>query len=414
VRELVRPVVVAVLSMLLIACGQAGSSAAPTGVPSPTASGTGTIDHATGATDILLRFDQAGGFVPVGFFASYVPIYTLYGDGTVIFRDPAADPLPEVSGVQPNRPLRTAHLTEEQIQATLRMAISEGGLGDARLDYPNDRVADASTATFILNAGGLSKKVSVYALGIEPPDSRDAPARAAFAKLANRLVDFDQGGTIPTSEYVPAGYRGYLLERAGGDPAKAWPWPDIEPADFVVPADPNTGRLRAKALTVAQAEALGITSYQGGFQGLALAFPADDSPYSFTLRPLLPDDDDAAAAPTPRPVPTPSAVPPAGVIYVPISSATLGDSGRRLDLTFVGSKVFAADDPCSLEYSATTRIVDGVLEIGVFALNRQNQQPVACDLIGYRRDLTVDLSAPFTGTSWRDLADPGSRPIPLS
>ena len=318
--------------MLLIACGQAGSSAAPTGLPSPTASGTGTIDHATGATDILLRFDQAGGFVPIGFFASHVPIYTLYGDGTVIFRDPAADPLPEVSGVRPNRPLRTARLTEEQIQATLRMAITDGGLGNARLDYPNDRVADASTATFILNAGGLSKKVSVYALGIEPPDSRDAPARAAFAKLASRLADFDQGGTIPTSEYVPAGYRGYLLEGVGGNVTKPWPWPDIKPADFVAPTDPTGFRLPAKALTVAQAEALGVKSYQGGFQGLGLAFPGDENPYSFTLRPLLPDDVDATAVPTPSTVATPSATPTPSRPRVPShppTSSTSRSAARR-------------------------------------------------------------------------------------
>ncbi len=394
------------LSVLVIACAQPAPSGAPTGRPSPSATSFGPIDHATGATDILLRYDQGGGFVPAEFFASHVPIFTLYGDGTVVFRDPAADALPAVNGVRPNRPLRMARLTEAQIQATLLQAITEGGLGIARLDYQNDRVADASTATFILNAGGISKKVSVYALGIETPDGRDAPARAAFGKLADHLVHFEQGGTIRTVEYVPAGYRGYLLERAGGNAAKPWPWPDIEPSDFVLPADPDTGRLRAKALTVAQAEALGITPYLGGFQGLELTFTGEDDPYSFTLRPLLPDE---VAAPEPAS----SEGPPAGAIFIPISSATLGEGGRRLSLTFVGGRPFAAGDPCSTEYSATTRVVKGVLEIGVFQSASPPRAPVACDLIGHERHLEVDLDVPFAGLTWRDRADPDRGPIPL-
>ena len=101
------------------------------------------------------------------FTASQAPIFTLYGDGTVIFRNPAQDPLEPVANVYPNHPYRIAKLSEEQIQALLTSAIGEGGLGAARANYENNMVADASTAIFTLSAGGMTKTVSIYALGIE-------------------------------------------------------------------------------------------------------------------------------------------------------------------------------------------------------------------------------------------------------
>ena len=191
------------------ACGRAGgppaASGSPAGTPTATPSPTldsGHVDHATGAADVILRYDQAGGFVPPSFFVSQAPIFTLYGDGTAIFRDPMADPPPAVGGAMPNRPFRTARLTEDRIQETLTMAIGVGGLGTARLDYPNDMIADASTALFTIRAGGLDKTVSVYALGLDIPGVPDAGARAAFNLLTQRLSDFDRGGTILTDEYA--------------------------------------------------------------------------------------------------------------------------------------------------------------------------------------------------------------------
>ncbi len=240
---------------------------------------------------MILRYDQVGGFVPPSFFASQAPIFTLYGDGTVIFRNPMADPPPAVGGAMPNRPFRTARLTEDQIQETLIMAIGVGGLGTARLDYPNDMIADASTALFTIRAGGLDKTVSVYALGLDVPGVPDAGARAAFNLLAQRLSDFDRGGTIPTDEYAPERYRGILLEGFPGEiPPKAWPWADLKPADFVAPADPNALSFPTHTLTPAQVEALGIQPFKGGMQNVSIASPDKRVLYSLAVRPLLPDD----------------------------------------------------------------------------------------------------------------------------
>ncbi len=224
------------------------------------------------------------------FLATKTPIFTLYGDGTIIFRNPAAEMPPAVGPVQPFAPLRTARLTEEQVQALLEMALGEGGLGAARLDYPSNQVADAPTSIFTVNAGGLKKRVSVYALGIDAPGMPDAIARAAFGRLAERLSDFDRGGSFPTDVYSPERYRGILSDGAVGDPGvKPWPWKDVAPSDFAPPADPNAFQQATRVLTAAQVGALAITPSQGGFQGLTLAGP-DKKLYSFSLRPLLPDE----------------------------------------------------------------------------------------------------------------------------
>ena len=284
--------------VLVAACSAAAPlaspppSAAPTSAsPSATPGAFGAIEHATGATDVILRYDQGGGFVMPGFLASQAPIFTLYGDGTVIFRNPAKEGPPPVGNVFRFNQFRTAKLSEEQIQAALEAAIGEGQLGIARPNYESAQVSDASTAIFTVNAGGLKKAVSVYALGIDVPNMADAIPRKAFLALSERLADFDQGGTITTEPYVPDHYRGVLMDGFGGDPdAKKWPWTDLTPKDFVLPADPNAIQFPAHTLTAAQVAALGIEDTEGGFQGMTLTGP-DGKQYSFSLRPMLPDDE---------------------------------------------------------------------------------------------------------------------------
>lgn len=235
--------------------------------------------------------EDGGGFVMAGFRAAEAPIFTLYGDGTIIFRNPTLDPLPSIGAVMPLHPYRTAKLTEAQIQDRLAYALGEGGLGIARPDYPNNQISDASTTVFTLNAGGLTKTVSIYALGLELDGMADGPARAAFARLAERLRTIDANGAIATTEFVPERYRGALFEGQLGVPdARPWPWTTILPSDFVVDADPNGLQMPVRILTAAAVEALGIDPFEGGFLGATLIGPGDGRVYSFSLRPLLPGE----------------------------------------------------------------------------------------------------------------------------
>ena len=68
--------------------------------------------------------------------------------------------------------------------------------------------------------------------------------------------------------------------------AKAWPWADLRPTDFI-----DNGRLEGAAVVSdTQARLLGGDGYQGGLMGFALAGPGDGRRYALQLRPLLPDE----------------------------------------------------------------------------------------------------------------------------
>jgi len=293
VHNLIRPAFALAVVVILTACSGSGAPGTPSGAsPSAPAPDFGAIEHATGATDIVLRFDQGGGFVGPSFTASQAPIFTLYGDGTIVFRNPALEwPAPDGSVTRQN-PLRIAKLSEEQIQDLLAYALGEGNLGVARARYDNNMVADASTSTFTIDAGGVKKSVAVYALAEVIDGVPDQAARAAFARLAARLGDFDEGGTIATDVYMPAAYRAVLMDGTGFvvPDVLTWPWKDIQPGDFVGPADPNAFQMATRTLTPDEVAGLGVDGPEGGFQGMVVSGPGDGKLYSLTLRPLLPDE----------------------------------------------------------------------------------------------------------------------------
>jgi len=289
------------LAIVLVACGSStGASSPPSGSagsPQPAASeappslAPDAIDHKTGATDVVLRYEDGGGHMIVGFAATAVPHFTLYGDGTVIFRNPMLEGPPAEGSVFKSNPMRTAKLSEEQIQALLLLALDEGGLANARPNYTNDMVADASTTIFTIEAGGTKKTVSIYALGMDNANMADGPALVAFKKFADLLADFDQGGTVATDVYQPEAYRGVLFEAPGieAPDIRAWPWPDLTPADFKPAADPNGVQFPHRTMTPAEIDLLEVTDYQGGFQNAVLR-DADGKLYQFSLRPLLPGE----------------------------------------------------------------------------------------------------------------------------
>ena len=167
--------------------GASGSAEEPGSTDSPKPA-TGAIEHATGATDVILRLDEGGGLMIRGGGATLVPPFTLYGDGTVVFRNPMLEPPPAVGPVMVGNPMRTAKLDEDQIQDLLDFALTEGGLGVAKLQYDNPMLADAGTAIFTIRAGGLDKTVNVYALGLDDPNT-PGPAGSRRIHEAVRAAD---------------------------------------------------------------------------------------------------------------------------------------------------------------------------------------------------------------------------------
>jgi len=276
---------------LLAACATAPTpSPVPVGSGSPTSGPTPSatpvivgIEHPTGATDVVLRVETGGGFVPAEFLATAAPSFTLYGDGTVVFRNPSAPPPDQIGNVSRSVPFMTIKLGEVAIQQLLADAIGPGALGIAVGPYQG-LGADVPTTTFTIAADGRTKSVSVVGLS---PDMhpQDTGIVVALSKLAERLDAF--GNAISNEEpFVPAGFRGALMpiDQAVGA-VTPWPWTTIQPTDF-------TKGLNAifltRTLTPADVAGLGVPNPEGGFLGLTLR--SGNRLYSFALRPLLPDE----------------------------------------------------------------------------------------------------------------------------
>jgi hypothetical protein len=269
----------------------------PTPVPTPTPSptfGPDQVEHPTGATDIVLRMESGGGFVPINFFITQAPAFTLYGDGTVIFQqidNRNGDPF----GGQANLPWLVGHLDEAQMQSILQFALTTGRLANAKENYDEGGIADAPSTFFTINAGGVDKTVNVYALGIEGQPGPDTVDRQGFSQLAEVLNNIPAQPGIDVGDVQPydaALYKVVLLENFG-QPAvqpKDWPWDDLTPADWPANADDPGSRIKmldkehlAKLLDVPN----------GGHIGVWVTEPDGTTVVQLGVRPLLPDEIEA-------------------------------------------------------------------------------------------------------------------------
>lgn len=299
------PALAAALSIAVVATACSGgatpsattppATSNPTPVITPTAAPTGdVVVHPTGATDIILRYDVAGGFVPVEFFAAHVPAFTLYGDGTAVFVSQAVDTsMKQAQGAGTNQPLRTLKLPESEIQALLLFALRDCGLALAKTEYTNQMVADAPTTTFTVNAEGDSKTVSAYALGFTNEPGPDTAILNALGRLAERLGNFDQNGSITSEPYVAKAFRATLTWQQGGVQGvqiSAWPWEDLTVEDFTFPADPNQLPQGIHLITADQVAALNIAGAENGLNSGFWTQADDGRIYSLSIRPLLPEE----------------------------------------------------------------------------------------------------------------------------
>lgn len=280
----------ATLVATLAACATAAPSATPIGSGSPTTAPTpissatiGGLQHPTGATDIVLRLEESGGFVPVEFLATSAPSFTLYGDGTVVFRDPTAMPPESTDGVMRSTPFKTVRLDEEAIQALLDEALGPGALAVAKGPYTGN-MADVPSSIFTISIGGQTKEVSVTGLSPEAHE-QDKAIITALAGLAGKLNTF--GSSIPGAKpYQPAAYRGVInpVDQPFGK-VLDWPWTDLTPDDFTSGANEF---LLKHVLSQAQVDAVGLADIGGGMSGVNLR--SKGKVFTFSLRPLLPDE----------------------------------------------------------------------------------------------------------------------------
>jgi hypothetical protein len=256
------------------------------------------LEHPSGATDVILRVEWGGGFVPPNTTVTQAPQFTLYGDGTAVFES-----LPDVNGTTFNEPkpaLLTGHMPEPRVQELLNYALHEGGLANAKTSYDFPGVADAGTTTFTINAGGVDKMVSVYALMEGTNQGPDQADREALNTLQQRLTNFEtearSGGTESVADYDPDAYKVVMFDDLGGTPPAGvepiqWPWQDVRPTDFV-----QTGTNPGAMLSMSREQVAKLTSVPNGGQLSIWVETPDGTDVTFALRPWLPDE--AAVQPT--------------------------------------------------------------------------------------------------------------------
>jgi len=299
-----RLLVVLTVCLLVAACSTAGPSPAstagrsaePSGSPSGSPSGgsTGAISHPTGSNDLVIRYEELGGFVAPQALLTRYPIVSIYGDGRVITEGPVPAIFP--GPALPN--LQASTLTETGLQRLLAISGDDGLLGpDASYDATN--VADASAARFTVVADGATHTIGAYALGMDDPNL-EADATAARAKLRAFAAALGDLQTSVGAENVGQdtsfawdSIAVYVAEGAPepGDPnlaRKPIAWPLSTPlATFGEPATAgtiNAGRCGvvsgadADRLRPLLADATQITPWTSA-----------GSSYSLTFHPLLPD-----------------------------------------------------------------------------------------------------------------------------
>jgi hypothetical protein len=109
----------------------------------------------------------------------------------------------------------------------------------------------------------------------------------------------------------------------------------------------------------------------------------------------------ASIEPEASPAPTPKTAPPPGTITRFDTSELAYDSGI-LNSQFVGGAVYSKTNPYSHEYAGWAEQVGDALEAAVVDVTTPPARPG--DAIGFGRQVTVELPAPFLGSRLIDLA----------
>ena len=301
---------VAILAIVLVACSSAQSPSATASGPiaasrSPSASAqpaaSPTAEPPAYDPDIiLLRFDATPDAVVDPYGDSHVdgiggnlwyvpgPDFTLYGDGTVIFRDDEEARLnPELAGRSfIGQPLSMGQLDADQVTDVLAHAWTEGGLAEAKDHYTTGAQDLFISASFTIAAGDRQKHVQVDGLFTDPGGA-DAEARERLVALAEYLRHIDTSIGIEVRPWNPERYWATLSEvdtSFVGKPNTAWPWDHIGLEGWL------GGR---RSLLPSEVEALGVGAVPGGYCCHLVSGPGGDDPpftgYGISVTPAWPE-----------------------------------------------------------------------------------------------------------------------------
>lgn len=237
-RLIARPfVLIATVGALVAAgCGGAGTETSAGSGAAPPASQAGAVEHATGPTDIVLRVNTGGGFVPVQFNLKALPSYTLYGDGTVIRPAISSADVAQAPNVTP---LETIRLDETGIQSLLEQAKSAGLLAPGTVDYGDMGalgVSDLPTTNVTLNAGGVTASHNAYGLVFapaDPPAGTLTPAQRDARAALRGFVALTEQQDPKATAYAPTRLAVWAA------PALAQPTGDLAPLVWPLASAPT-------------------------------------------------------------------------------------------------------------------------------------------------------------------------------
>lgn len=308
--------------LVLSACAATGGPPSPSADPSASPDGSepagpsaspadsegdgsgGDIEHPIGSEAVIV-VRLAGGMIPAQMQVGEVPVFTLLGDGRVIV--PGFQTLEFPGPILPA--LQERRLTEEGIQLVLS-SLDETNLfiGDLENRVAASVVSDGSDTIFTVDAGGRTSVVTVFALGMMPPDMEPPPgtdpgeleAHRVLTALNDRLMTLDAWlpadawATDAWQEYRPEAFRLYVRDVTDQPedeelPAQQIPWPTDEDPATVGEEMADFGDGTRCALVEGEAGATWLAALLEANQNTIWTF--GDRRYAIDPRPLLPNDE---------------------------------------------------------------------------------------------------------------------------
>ena len=239
------------------------------------------IDHPTGADDLVLQVHTAGGLTAPPLAA--IPQVSVYGDGRVIVVGPTTLEYP--GAALPN--LQQGFLSDEELQEVLRAAGAAGLLDGDEPDYGDPGITDMPTTRVVINAGGVERDISAYALDfVDGDDNLEAAQREARQRLRDFLTVVD--ADVATERYdagsVAVFVRPYLTDEIPAAGQRDWPLGDLAGA-----GEPYEGVDDTRCLVVTGDDAQTVLDVADDAREGA-RWSSGGSDYALVFRPLLPNE----------------------------------------------------------------------------------------------------------------------------
>jgi hypothetical protein len=270
--------------LALVACADA-----------PVDPGGGAIEHSTAPDDVIVQVAFEGGFTPIEWTYTNVPIFSLFGDGTLILPGAQIElyPGPALPAISSRR------VDEPGIQAILGEAL------DAISKIPGDLnnlgfmgVADAPTTVITVSAGGVDRTIRAYALAElsdrpEGMPDEEYRARVRLEELVTKLGAFEtwlpEGSLDPEAGYEASAARLFVgtYRRVDDLTQEPAPWPLDEPLVSFGGAADDPGLYRCGVV-----EGADWTTVRAAASRANELTPWTDAGQRFSIlfRPLLPNE----------------------------------------------------------------------------------------------------------------------------